>query len=97
MADTPVQEAQVTGLTANGTLTPAFMRMLFLEGVLGTKEFRSWLAAIDKAFDGVRDADVDNEIDRIARERQSDRLEEERRQEQELLIEAERQRADQPE
>lgn len=92
MAETQVQEAQVTGLTAEGKLTPAFMRMLFLEGVLGTKEFRSWLAEIDESFKTVRDADVDNEIDRIARDRQAARLEEERRIEQEALIEAERQR-----
>jgi hypothetical protein len=90
MAET--QEAQVTGLTSDGKLTPAFMRMLFLEGVLGTKEFRSWLAAMDNSFEQVRDADVDNEIDRIARERQANRLEEDRQIEQEALLEAERER-----
>lgn len=93
--DRMVNEAQVTGLTADGKPTPAFMRMIFLEGVLGTKEFRSWLAKLDPFFEQVRDADVDNEIDRVARERREARLEEERRIAQEEQIEAERQRAEQ--
>lgn len=50
-------------------LTPQFMYDLFLGGVIGTKELRGWLAAQDDVFAGVRDADVDNEIDRLARER----------------------------
>jgi hypothetical protein len=82
-------ESELTGLTESGALTPSFMRLLFLEGILGTKEFRSWLAVVDSNFKTVRDADVDNEIDRQARERQEVRLEEERRQEE--LLEAERQ------
>lgn len=82
-------EAQVTGLTSDGKLTPAFMRQLFLEGVLGTKEFRSWLATADSSFAEVRDSDVDNEIDRVARDRQMDRLEEQR------LLTEEQQRLDQ--
>jgi hypothetical protein len=42
---------------------------LFKGGVMGTKEFRNWLARKDQDFKEVRDADVDNEIDRLARER----------------------------
>jgi len=94
MGDDRVYEAQVTGLTAEGKPTPAFMRLIFLEGVLGTKEFRSWLAKLDPSFEEVRDADVDNEIDRVARERREARLEEERRIEQEEMAEAERLRAE---
>lgn len=51
------------------TITPGFMYDLFLGGIIGTKEFRSWLASNDTVFAAVRDADVDNEIDRLARER----------------------------
>lgn len=50
-------------------LTPDQMFQYFQAGALGTKEFRSWLAKYDETFSGVRDADVDNEIDRLARER----------------------------
>lgn len=42
----------------------------FKEGVLGTKEFRNWLAKNDESFASVRDPDVDNEIDDLARRRQ---------------------------
>jgi len=42
---------------------------LFVNGVLGTKEFRSWLASVDGNFAAVRDADIDNEIDELARRR----------------------------
>ena len=42
---------------------------LFKGGVWGTKEFRKWLARRDADFREVRDEDVDNEIDSIARER----------------------------
>lgn len=50
-------------------LEPEFMFKLYTGGVIGTKEFRSWLAKTCPVFNSVRDADVDNEIDRIARER----------------------------
>lgn len=49
------------------------MYNLFTTGVVGTKEFRNWLAKIDPFFSEVRDSDVDNEIDRIARERSAER------------------------
>lgn len=87
-------EAQVTGLTTEGQLTPAFMRLLLFEGVVGTKELRSWLALLDENFRLVRDPDVDNEIDRIARERQALRIEEEHLQAQEEQQEAERLRTE---
>lgn len=45
------------------------MYSLFKDGVIGTKEFRSWLANNDPEFNKVRDPDVDNEIDANARER----------------------------
>lgn len=50
-------------------VNPQLMYEFFVAGVIGTKEFRSWLAHVDPAFNQVRDADVDNEIDRLARER----------------------------
>jgi hypothetical protein len=43
------------------------MFQLFVNGIIGTKEFRNWLAARDDYFLSVRDADIDNEIDRKAR------------------------------
>jgi hypothetical protein len=45
------------------------MFRLFQEGLIGTKEFRNWLTKVDEDFASVRDTGVDNEIDRIARER----------------------------
>lgn len=54
---------------AASDLTPEQMFQFFQAGALGTKEFRSWLAEYDENFSNVRDADVDNEIDRLARER----------------------------
>jgi hypothetical protein len=62
------EAAKQWGNPSNG-LTPQFMYDLFLGGVVGTKELRGWLAAQDPTFAAVRDADVDNEIDRLARER----------------------------
>lgn len=60
----------VTGPTrTEGGITPEFMHGLFVDGVVGTKEFRNWLAKVDPNFGDIRDADVDNEIDRLARER----------------------------
>lgn len=50
-------------------LTPDQMYQFFTAGALGTKEFRSWLAKYDENFAEVRDPDVDNEIDRVARQR----------------------------
>lgn len=50
-------------------LKPEFMLDLYTRGVIGTKEFRSWLGKVSPTFSEVRDADVDNEIDRLARER----------------------------
>ena len=41
----------------------------FNERVIGTKEFRNFLAKIDDNFNAVRDSTVDDEIDRVARER----------------------------
>jgi hypothetical protein len=48
---------------------------LFRDGVIGTKEFRNWLAKVDQVFGEVRDSDVDNEIDELARQRSEDRRE----------------------
>jgi hypothetical protein len=50
-------------------ITPEYMFRLFQEGLIGTKEFRNWLTKVDEDFASVRDTGVDNEIDRIARER----------------------------
>jgi hypothetical protein len=50
-------------------VSPELMYEFFVAGAIGTKEFRSWLAKVDPAFNQVRDADVDNEIDRLARDR----------------------------
>jgi hypothetical protein len=43
---------------------------LYISGVLGTKEFRNWLAKKDQDFADVRDPDVDNQIDALARRRE---------------------------
>lgn len=45
------------------------MWTFYLNGAVGTKEFRNWLAKVDTAFSEIRDADVDNEIDSLARQR----------------------------
>ncbi len=50
-------------------LTFEQMDELFKGGLVGTKEFRNWLGRKDTDFASVRDADVDNEIDRVARYR----------------------------
>lgn len=50
-------------------LTPDQMFQFYQAGAIGTKEFRSWLAKYDESFAEVRDADVDNQIDQMARER----------------------------
>jgi hypothetical protein len=63
-----IGDAQVyEGESSN--LVYANMFELYSNGVIGTKEFRSWLAKVDANFASVRDADVDNEIDEQARER----------------------------
>lgn len=54
---------------AEGKVTVDQMWNFFVNGAVGTKEFRNWLAKQDSDFAEIRDADVDNEIDRIARER----------------------------
>jgi hypothetical protein len=69
--ETPETQFPHRGL--GGPITLDQMYNLFTTGVVGTKEFRNWLAAIDPTFAEVRDADVDNEIDRIARERSAER------------------------
>lgn len=51
------------------------MFRFFREGVVGTKEFRNWLAKVDETFKEVRDADVDNEIDTLARQRRLSMME----------------------
>jgi hypothetical protein len=43
---------------------------LYMSGVMGTKEFRNWLAKKDDDFASVRDPDVDNQIDEMARRRE---------------------------
>lgn len=43
-------------------LTYEQMSYLHEKGVVGTIEFRNWLANFDKAFEKVRDEDVDNMI-----------------------------------
>lgn len=48
-----------------------YMLEAWMQGLVGSKEFRSWLADTDPIFKGVRDPDVDNEIDRLARERRT--------------------------
>jgi len=48
------------------------MYQLFREGLIGTKEFRNWLERADKNFAAVRDADVDNRIDALARLRDAE-------------------------
>lgn len=56
----------------------------FEGGGIGTKEFRNWLAKVDPVFAEVRDEDVDQEIENLAKLRQEqiqrsrDLLEEER-------------------
>lgn len=45
-----------------------FMLDLFNNGLIGTKEFRNWLAGVDANFKAIRDGSVDDEIDRAARE-----------------------------
>jgi len=50
-------------------ITPAFMYDLYQAGVVGTKEFRNFLAKIDPRFAEIRDPDVDNQIDEEARRR----------------------------
>lgn len=54
---------------SENVITPDMMWNYFTNGAVGTKEFRNWLAKVDPIFAEVRDPDVDNEIDRIARER----------------------------
>lgn len=68
-------------------ITPEFMYECYKTGVLGTKEFRGWLASHDPTFAQVRDSDVDNEIDRLARERSFNRAQEIQEQQQQLQLE----------
>lgn len=42
---------------------------MFLDGVIGTKEYRNWLEQVDPFFQRIRDTEVDNQIDQLARER----------------------------
>lgn len=48
-------------------LTAEFMLTIFRDGVIGYKEFRSWLADTFESFASVRDAGIDGRIDEIAR------------------------------
>ncbi len=56
---------QIVGF--NTGLTVEQMFSFFNEHVVGTKEFRNFLAEKDATFAGVRDSSVDDEIDRNAR------------------------------
>lgn len=49
----------------------AQMFEFFKNGVIGTKEFRNWLAKQDNAFAEIRDSSVDDEIDSLARQRRA--------------------------
>lgn len=50
-------------------LTPEFMYQIWAAGLMGYKEFRSWLALESEAFASVRDPEIDAQLDEIARER----------------------------
>ena len=53
----------------NPRLDPELMHQFYLSALVGTKEFRNWLALYDEAFKQVRDPDVDAQIDEQARRR----------------------------
>ena len=46
------------------------IQALFNDGIIGTKEFRNWLALSNDAFSEIRDADIDREIEHLAASRQ---------------------------
>jgi hypothetical protein len=64
--------AEQQWVTPKTDLDPEFMYKLWMDGVVGYKEFRNWLAGQYPSFDAVRDSTVDDYIDGISRaQRQS--------------------------
>lgn len=59
-------------MNADDGLTAEFMQSLFLQGVVGLKEFRSWLEQNFSSFAKVRDPMLDAQIDNWARNRNQD-------------------------
>ncbi len=56
-------------MSADDGLTAEFMYTIWQSGIIGMKEFRSWLANNFASFASIRDPGVDAIIDDVARNR----------------------------